>query len=131
MNQLDRATLDQNALINSDQGANYTSHAFQKCAKDLGIEQSMSRRGNCWDNAPIEFFFGHMKDEFDLSGCKTFEEVVQVVDEYMDYYNNDRYQWDLNRMTPRAFGNMLRNKNHKKDGRSDKEQPSYIIKSFD
>lgn len=131
LDQLDRATLDKNALINSDQGAHYTSHSFQRCIKELGIEQSMSRRGNCWDNAPIESFFGHMKDEFDLTSCKTFEEVVQVVDEYMDYYNNDRYQWGLKRMTPRAYGDMLRNKNNQKDGRSDKEQPSYTIKSID
>lgn len=126
MNQLEKITLDPSALINSDQGTHYTSHAFQRCVKGLGIEQSMSRRGNCWDNAPIESFFGHMKDEINLINCKTFEEVEKVVDEYMDYYNNYRYQWSLNRMTPRAYGDMLRNENKKKDGRSQIEQPSYF-----
>ncbi len=125
MKQLDKMALDPKALINSDQGAHYTSHAFQRCVKDLGIEQSMSRRGNCWDNAPIESFFGHMKDEINLISCKTFEEVEKAVDDYMDYYNNYRYQWGLKRMSPKAYGDMLRGKNNKKDGRSKSEQPSY------
>jgi transposase InsO family protein len=126
MKQLDKIALDPKALINSDQGTHYTSHAFQRCVKELGIEQSMSRRGNCWDNAPIESFFGHMKDEINLVDCKTFEEVEKAVDDYMDYYNNYRYQWGLNLITPRFYGYMLINKNNKKDGRSLKEQPSYL-----
>jgi transposase InsO family protein len=126
VNQLYKIVLDPKALMNSDQGTHYTSHAFQRCLKELGIEQSMSRRGNCWDNAPIESFFGHMKDEINLINCKTFEDVVKAIDEYMDYYNNYRYQWNLNRMSPKAYGDMLRNKNNKKDGRSKNEQPSYI-----
>lgn len=89
----------------------------------------MSRRGNCWDNAPIESFFGHIKDEINLINCKTFEEVEKAVNDYMDYYNNYRYQWGLQRMTPKAYGDMLRNKNNKKDGRSLKEQPSHLIDS--
>jgi len=129
MNQLEKLTLDPNALINSDQGAHYTSHAFQRCIKELGIEQSMSRRGNCWDNAPMESFFGHMKDEINLINCMTFEEVEKAIDEYMDYYNNYRYQWNINRMTPKAYGDMLRNK-HKKDGHSQREQPSYLKDSI-
>jgi len=129
MNQLEKLILDPNALINSDQGAHYTSHAFQRCVKELGIEQSMSRRGNCWDNAPIESFFGHMKDEINLINCVTFEEVEKAIDEYMDYYNNYRYQWNLDRMSPRAYGDKLRNR-HKKDGRSQTEQPSYLNDSI-
>lgn len=125
VNQLYNIILDPKALMNSDQGAHYTSHAFQRCLKELHIEQSMSRRGNCWDNAPIESFFGHMKDEINLIDCKTFEDVIKAIDEYMDYYNNYRYQWDLNRMSPSAYGDMLRNKNNKKDDRSKTEQPSY------
>jgi hypothetical protein len=66
-----------------------------------------------------------MKDETDLTDCKTFEEVVRKVDDYMDYYNNFRYQWGLNRMSPKAYGDMLRHKNNQKDGRSNLEQPSY------
>ena len=125
VNQLEKIILDPKAMMNSDQGTHYTSHAFQRCLKDLHIEQSMSRRGNCWDNAPTESFFGHMKDEINLIDCKTFEDVVKAIDEYMDYYNNFRYQWGLNRMSPKTYGDMLRNKNNKKDGRSKTEQPSY------
>ena len=123
MDQLKQIELDPNALINSDQGCHYSSKVFIAKVKELGLEQSMSRRGNCWDNSPIESFFGHMKDEFNLIDCKTFEEVLREIDDYMDYYNNHRYQWNLQRMTPKQYGDKLRNKN-KKDGRSIKEQPS-------
>ena len=125
LSQLETIQLDPDALINSDQGSHYTSHAFQRCVKTLGIEQSMSRRGNCWDNAPIESFFGHMKDEINLIDCKTFEEVEKAIDDYMDYYNNYRYQWNLKRMSPKAYGNKLRNKAYK-NGRSILEQPSSL-----
>jgi putative transposase len=125
MKQLEMIQLHPQALINSDQGCHYTSMAFQRCVKQLGLEQSMSRRGNCWDNAPIESFFGHMKDEINLLDCKTFEDVIKAIDEYMDYYNNYRYQWNLKRMSPKEYGDYLRNQ---KDGRSIVEQPSYITK---
>lgn len=52
----------------------------------------MSRRGNCWDNAPQESFFGHMKDEIDYKNCSNFEELKYVINDYMDYYNNHRCQ---------------------------------------
>ena len=55
--------LAKDAFIHSDQGVHYTSPIFQKLVKKLGLGQSMSRRGNCWDNAPQESFFGHFKDE--------------------------------------------------------------------
>lgn len=60
----------------------------------------MSRRGNCWDNAPQESFFGHMKDEIDISNCKTFNEVKVIIDDWIDYYNHERYQWDLAKLSP-------------------------------
>lgn len=125
MSQLETIQLDPDALINSDQGSHYTSHAFQRCVKTLGIEQSMSRRGNCWDNAPIESFFGHMKDEINLIDCKTLEEVEKAIDDYMDYYNNYRYQWNLKRMSPKAYSDKLRYKAYK-NGRSILEQPSSL-----
>lgn len=113
MKQMELVERDPNAMINSDQGCHYTSTTFIKAVKDLKMEQSMSRRGNCWDNAPIESFFGHMKDEINLIDCKTFEDVVAEIDDYIDYYNNHRYQWKLKRMTPKAYGDMLRRKNKK------------------
>lgn len=125
MSQLETIQLDPDALINSDQGSHYTSHVFQRCVKTLGIEQSMSRRVNCWDNAPIESFFGHMKDEINLIDSKTLEEVEKAIDDYMDYYNNYRYQWNLKRMSPKAYGDKLRYKAYK-NGRSILEQPSSL-----
>ena len=69
--------------------------------------QSMSRKGNCIDNSPVESFFGHFKDDIDYKECKTFEELSLVVEEYIEYYNNERYQWDLKKMTPVAYRNHL------------------------
>ena len=64
------------------------------------ITQSMSRRGNYWDNAPQESFFGHMKDELKIKECLSFDELQIEIDDYMDYYNNYRYQWDLEKRSP-------------------------------
>ena len=58
--------LAEDAFIHSDQGFHYTNPQFQKLVKKMGLGQSMSRRGNCWDNAPQESFFGHFKDETDI-----------------------------------------------------------------
>ncbi|MDE7205866.1 MAG: IS3 family transposase [Lachnospiraceae bacterium] len=63
----------------------------------------MSRKANCWDNAPQESFFGHMKDETDISGCKKFREVKAVVDDWIEYYNNERYQWQLAKLSPNEY----------------------------
>ena len=90
-------------IIHSDQGCHYTSHRFIDILKDNELRQSMSRKGNCWDNAPQESFFGHMKDSIDISSCETFDEVQDLIDDYMDYYNNDRYQWDLCKLSPKEF----------------------------
>ncbi|KEZ89981.1 hypothetical protein IO98_12685 [Lacrimispora celerecrescens] len=68
----------------------------------------MSRRGNCWDNAPQESFFGHMKDEIHLSRCTTYEELCTEINDYMDYYNNERYQWELAKLSPNQYAEYLR-----------------------
>jgi len=67
----------------------------------------MSRRGNCWDNAPQESFFGHLKDEANIKSCETFEQLKDEIDQYMAYYNNYRYQWKLKKMTPVEYRNHL------------------------
>ena len=90
-------------IIHSDQGCHYTSCSFIQLLKDKKLRQSMSRKGNCWDNAPQESFFGHMKDEIDISNCKTFEEVKKTIDDWMDYYNNERYQWNLAKLSPNEY----------------------------
>ena len=95
--------LTTDTIIHSDQGSHYTSYKFIEILKDKKLRQSMSRKGNCWDNAPQESFYGHMKDEIDVSWCKEFEEVKGVIDDYMDYYNNDRYQWKLAKLSPNEY----------------------------
>lgn len=99
--------LHKDAFIHSDQGVHYTSPKFQKLLKEYNLGQSMSRRGNCWDNAPQESFFGHMKDEIDSKGCSTFEELQLLIDDYMEYYNNFRYQWGLKKLNPIQYRNQL------------------------
>lgn len=99
--------LHSEAILHSDQGVHYTSPKFQSIVKKLGLKQSMSRRGNCWDNAPQESFFGHFKDEVILNNCSTLEQVRNEIDDYMDYYNNYRYQWNLSKMTPVQYRNHL------------------------
>lgn len=76
-------SLDADVLIHSDQGFHYTSKKFRQLLKDHDLRQSMSRRGNCWDNAPQESFFGHMKDEIDVSGCTEFEQVREIIDDWV------------------------------------------------
>lgn len=94
-------------MIHSDQGVHYTHPTFRLKLKESGIVQSMSRKGNCLDNAPIESFFGHFKDEIDYKKCKTFEELKDKIDEYIYYYNNERYQWSKNKMTPAQYRSHL------------------------
>lgn len=93
------------ALIHSDQGAHYTAIAFIDLLKDKGVRQSMSRRGNCWDNAPQESFFGHMKDEINhlIKVCEDFESLKRLIDDYIDYYNNNRYQYQLAKLSPNEY----------------------------
>jgi transposase InsO family protein len=97
--------LDNEIIIHSDQGCHYTSMAFINKLRDHQFVQSMSRKGNCWDNAPQESFFGHMKDEIKnlLMNAKTFDEIKSIIENWIDYYNNDRYQWDLQKLSPREY----------------------------
>jgi transposase InsO family protein len=95
--------LTKETLIHSDQGCHYTSTSFIQLVNDKKLRQSMSRRGNCWDNAPQESFFGHMKDEIDVSECKKFREVKAIIDDWLDYYNNSRYQWQLAKLSPNEY----------------------------
>lgn len=96
-------SLSSETLVHSDQGCHYTSYSFIQILKDKQLRQSMSRKGNCWDNAPQESFFGHMKDEIDLSKCKTFNDVKDIIDDWIEYYNNDRYQWNLAKLSPLEY----------------------------
>lgn len=108
INQLvEKHGIDFNAetIVHSDQGCHYTSYSFIQILKDNGLRQSMSRRGNCWDNAPQESFYGHMKDEIGkrLLYCESFKDVKELIDDWIDYYNNERYQWQLAKLSPNEF----------------------------
>lgn len=94
-------------LIHSDQGFHYTNPQYINMIKGLDMIQSMSRKGNCIDNAAMESFFGHFKDDVDYKECKSYEELETLVKEYIEYYNNERYQWDLKKMTPVGYRNHL------------------------
>jgi transposase InsO family protein len=94
-------------LLHSDQGFHYTNPTYIKTLKELGVNQSMSGKGNCIDNAPIESFFGHLKDELDYKNCKTFEELYLKIKDYMLYYNLERKQWSRNKMSPIQYRNHL------------------------
>ena len=99
-----------NILIHSDQGFHFTNPEYIQKVKELKMIQSMSRKGNCIDNCPIESFFGHFKDEVDYKESKTFGELNDKINKYMNYYNNERYQWNLKKMTPVQYRNHLLSK---------------------
>ena len=67
----------------------------------------MSKKGNCWDNATQESFFGHFKDECIYASCKDIVELKKMVAEYEYYYNNERGMWDRGRMTPVEYETYL------------------------
>ena len=103
-------TLDNETIVHSDQGCHYTSYAFIQKLKDAEFVQSMSRRGNCLDNAPQESFFGHMKDDIrdEIAVYSSFDDVKRKIDDWMDYYNNDRYQWELLKLSPVEYYTYLK-----------------------
>lgn len=97
------------SLLHSDQWVHYTHPSYSQKLKEQWIIQSMSRKWNCIDNSPTESFFGHMKDEIDTSGCKTFKELEKYIENYIFYYNNKRPQWNRKKMTPVQYRNHLLN----------------------
>ncbi|MDD4290404.1 MAG: IS3 family transposase [Patescibacteria group bacterium] len=103
-------TISCETIIHSDQGFHYTNPEFIEKIKVLNLRQSMSRKGNCIDNAPMESFFGHLKDEIDCKEIKTFSELNDIINKYMNYYNNYRYQWNLKKMIPVKYRHHLLSK---------------------
>ena len=94
-------------IFHSDQGWQYQMKQYSTFLKEKGIKQSMSRKGNCYDNCIIESFFGKMKNEMFYGferEYKTFNEFKQEVSKYIDYYNNERIQSKTKWMSPSKFG---------------------------
>ena len=109
-----RISLHPDAFIHSDQGAHYTSPTFQALLKKKGLGQSMSRKGNCWNNAPQESFFGHFKDKARIKECQTLDELKREVKRYMMYHNTARYQWEPWRLSQIIYSSIAREWNLKK-----------------
>lgn len=86
-------------IIHPDQGVLYQAHRFRNLLKENNIEQSMSRRGNCYDNAVMESFFATLKCEFVyINKFKTTDEFKYKLEKYIDFYNN--YRIKANGLTP-------------------------------
>jgi transposase InsO family protein len=96
-------------ILHSDQGSVYTSYAFQDFVKESNLISSMSRRGNCWDNAVIESFHSNLKSEefqYIKFNSMRLSEVRNHVDDYVRHYNEERIQEKLGYQTPMGFGSM-------------------------
>ena len=90
-----------NLTLHSDQGWQYQMKQYQHLLKEKGIIQSMSRKGNCLDNAIIENFFGTLKSElFYIKKFRTIEELKNEIKQYIYYYNHKRTKSNLNKMSP-------------------------------
>ena len=90
-----------NLILHSDQGWQYQMRQYQRLLQDKGIIQSMSRKGNCLDNAVIENFFGILKSElFYLNKYNSISQLKKDIKEYIEYYNNVRIKKDLSAMSP-------------------------------
>ena len=90
-----------NAILHSDQGWQYQHKNYQKLLKDNNIIQSMSRKGNCLDNAVMENFFGLLKSELlYLRKFESLEQFLEELEDYLEYYNTVRIKEKLNGMSP-------------------------------
>ena len=92
---------DAHPLLHSDRGFQYTSRVFHEALIAAGITQSMSRVAHCIDNGPMEGFWGIIKRErYYGHKFSTRDDLVKMIEKYIDYYNNNRYQRKLGVLTP-------------------------------
>ncbi|WP_150111991.1 IS3 family transposase [Exiguobacterium antarcticum] len=104
---LENRNYPEGVILHSDQGSVYTSYAFQEFVKRNHLTSSMSRRGNCWDNAVIESFHSNLKsEEFQYVKFNSLRdhEVSERVINYLNYYNEERIQEKLGYLTPKKYG---------------------------
>lgn len=100
----------ENVILYSDQGWQYQMKAYQVILKEKGIVQSMSRKGNCLDNAVIENFFGTLKSEmFHTRKFRTIDELKKEIKEYINYYNHDRIRLNLKGKSPVQYRTLSSN----------------------
>ena len=119
LDEMDKYPAKRGAIFHSDQGILYLTDDFQAAILERELDQSMSRRGNCWDNAPQEAFFGHFKDESGYEKCQTLKELRDTVRRYAVYYNEERKIWERGRMTPVEYEAWL-------DAMSEAEFEAYL-----
>ncbi|WP_339291227.1 IS3 family transposase [Paenibacillus sp. FSL E2-0201] len=95
-------------IVHSDQGFQYTSHAYHDMLPKVGARISMSRRGNCYDNASMESFFSHLKTEglypYDI---RNMDEAQRKIEDYIRFYNQHRPQRRLNKLPPVEYRKQL------------------------
>ncbi|MBA6135414.1 IS3 family transposase [Pseudomonas juntendi] len=94
-------------MLHSDQGWQYQYYRYRNRLEEMGLEQSMSRKGNCLDNARMESFFGTLKTEmYHGQRFARIEDLSAAIDEYIDYYNHDRIKMGLAGLSPVAYRNQ-------------------------
>lgn len=94
----------EHTVVNSDQGAVYFSYEYVKLAEDLGFTRSMSHKGRCWENSPIENWFSQLKEEWLRPlGKMTREEVKIEIKKYVQWYNTERIQKSLGYLSPLQY----------------------------
>ncbi|MED5018515.1 IS3 family transposase, partial [Paenibacillus chibensis] len=95
-------------IVHSDQGFQYTSYAYHDMLPQVGAQISMSRRGNCYDNASMESFFSHLKTEgLYLYDIRSLDEAQRRIEEYITFYNENRPQQKLKKLTPVEYRRQL------------------------
>lgn len=93
-------------IVHSDQGSLYYSGEYVGRIEELGYERSMSSRGHCWENSPIENWFSQLKEEhLRPIGLKSKKETKQEIKKYIQWYNHERIQKDLGYLSPIQFSN--------------------------
>jgi len=99
---------DKGTMLHSDQGVLYRTAGYRELLAEHSMIQSMSRKANCWDNAPMESFFAVLKTEcFYRAGELTADELMKQIDDYMDYYNRERCSLKLKKLSPVAYRTQL------------------------
>lgn len=94
-------------ILHSDQGWQYQMHHYQLQLKQHGLIQSMSRKGNCLDNAVMESFFGILKSEcFYSEEFESVDELEETLKDYIHYYNHERIKIKLKGLTPVQYRNQ-------------------------
>ena len=99
---------DKGTMLHSDQGVLYRTAGYRELLAEHSMVQSMSRKANCWDNAPMESFFAVLKTEcFYNAGELTVDALMKQIDDYMDYYNRERCSLKLKKLSPVAYRTQL------------------------